>query len=166
MEAITDLRHNRIGRSVDVRRGEAKQPKARANEAVLAAIVRDQAIAVVAAVELDGQALRAIKQVWTSQQLAAGVTDGNLNLWPGKTGKYQEHSQSRFHRRLGLRFGQVNHTAEASYALRSRMIRNIRAQLGDADQPRVKEEIGRDDPFGQRISATDVDHRTQCRRRR
>ena len=50
MEAITDLRHNRIGRSVDVRRGEAKQPKARANEAVLASIVRDQAIAVVAAV--------------------------------------------------------------------------------------------------------------------
>jgi len=60
------LHNNQIGGPVNIRRREAKQATACANQAVLAAIVIDQSIAMVAAVELDCQALNAIEQVRTT----------------------------------------------------------------------------------------------------
>jgi hypothetical protein len=46
----------------------------------LAAVVINQPIAMVAAVVLDREALMAIDQVWTGQETALVVIDGNLNL--------------------------------------------------------------------------------------
>jgi len=50
VEAITDLRHNRIGRSVDVCRSEPKHPKSRIDDQVLPLVISYEAVAVVCAV--------------------------------------------------------------------------------------------------------------------
>ena len=65
--------------------------------------------------------------------------DGNLNLGPWESGEHEDHSQSGLHRGLGLRFSQANDAPKPSYALSSRMLRDIGAQFGDGDQAGMKE---------------------------
>jgi hypothetical protein len=63
---VTHLHRNRIGSPVHVRCGEAEQPKVCGEEPVLAAIVINQPIAMVAAVVFDRQTLNAVKEVGSS----------------------------------------------------------------------------------------------------
>ena len=65
-EAVPYLHRNYVGSPVDIRCSEAKQPKAGADEAILAAVVINHAITVITAVVFDCQALIPIKQVWTA----------------------------------------------------------------------------------------------------
>ena len=48
----------------------------------------NQSITMVAPVVFDGQALKAIKQVGAADETTSNVMDGNLNLWPWKSGKH------------------------------------------------------------------------------
>ncbi len=63
--AVAHLHHDRVGSPVDISRSETQQAIAGADKSVLAAVVIDQAVAVVAAVVFDGQVPIAIKQVST-----------------------------------------------------------------------------------------------------
>jgi hypothetical protein len=65
-KALPHLHENRIWSPVHIRCSEAEQAKARADEAVLAAVVVNQAITVVAAVIFDCQALTAIEKIRTT----------------------------------------------------------------------------------------------------
>jgi len=60
---VTYLHCNCLRTSVHVRRGEPKQAKSGADEAILAAVVFHHPIPVIATVEFNGQTLNAIKQV-------------------------------------------------------------------------------------------------------
>ena len=65
-EAMTHLHDNRIRSPIHIRCTEPEYSKSRADEAVLAAVVVGKPIAMVTAVILDGQALKAKKQVWAA----------------------------------------------------------------------------------------------------
>jgi hypothetical protein len=58
----------------------------------LAAVVFHHAIAVVAAVVFDCQAVFPIQEVGTTYEAAARVVDGNLDLRPRKSGIYEQHT--------------------------------------------------------------------------
>jgi hypothetical protein len=60
---VTHLHCNCVRTPVHIRRGEPKQAKSRADEAILAAVVLHHPISVIATVEFNGQTLNAIKQV-------------------------------------------------------------------------------------------------------
>jgi hypothetical protein len=96
-EGVAHLHRDQVRIPVNVCCGEAKQAKAGADEAVLAAVVINQPIAVVAAVVFDCQSLKAIKQVWTAQESALFVVDRNLSLGRRESSEHQEHAQPRLH---------------------------------------------------------------------
>jgi hypothetical protein len=95
---VAHLHRDQVRIPVNVRRGEAEQAKTGVDEAILAPVVFNQPIAVVAAVVFDCQALKAIEEVWTAQETALVVIDRNLNLRPWDSSEYEEHSQSGLHR--------------------------------------------------------------------
>lgn len=132
-EAVTYLHHNQIGSPVYIRCSKSEHPKAGGHEAILAAVILNQPITVVAAVVFDCQALKAIKQVWTAKETAIVVTDGNLNLRLRKSGEHEEHPQARLHSGLSFRLGQNHNTAESSDALCSRVLGNISVHLRDGN---------------------------------
>jgi len=86
------LHRDEVWVPVYVCRSEPEEAKPRADEAILAAVVVNQPITVVAAVVFDRQALQAIKQVWTPQEAAVVVMDRNLNIRPGESSEHEEHS--------------------------------------------------------------------------
>jgi hypothetical protein len=92
IEGVSYLQRDQIRVPVDVCRSEAEQAKAGADEAILAAVVVNQPITMVAAVIFDSQALQAIKQVGTPQDTAMVVMDRNLNIRPGESSEHEEHS--------------------------------------------------------------------------
>ena len=65
-KTVSYLHRNCIRSPVYIRCSEAEQAKAGADEAILAAVVINQAITVIAAVVFDCQPLLSIKQVWTA----------------------------------------------------------------------------------------------------
>ena len=74
-KTLTHLHRNYFGSPVHVRCSESEQAKAGADEAVLAAVVIHQPIAMVGAVVFDCKTLKSIKQVWTAQETASLVVD-------------------------------------------------------------------------------------------
>ena len=64
-EGVTYVRHDCVGNPVYVRRGEAEQAEAGADEAILTTVVVHEPITMVAAVVFDGQKLMAMEQIWT-----------------------------------------------------------------------------------------------------
>lgn len=90
-QAQAHLHYERIGSSEHIGCSESEQPKSSTDEAILAPIVINQPITVVAAVVLDGKALKTIQQVWTAQKPALIVIDGNLDLRPRKSGEHKLH---------------------------------------------------------------------------
>jgi hypothetical protein len=91
-EGVAYLHRDEVRVPVDVCRSEAEQAKAGADKAILAAVVFNQPIAVVAAVVFDCQTLEAIKQVWSAEETALVIMDRNLNLRPGESSEHEEHS--------------------------------------------------------------------------
>ncbi len=165
-KGVAHLHRDQVRIPIYVCRGEAEQAKAGADEAVLAAVVIHQPIAVVAAVVFDCQAVKSIEQVWPAQETALVVMDRNLSLRRWEPGKHEEHPQPGLHCGLGFRLRQLNNPPNPGDALYTRMLGDVGAQFGDGDQPGMKEQIRSDDSFGQWISASEVDHRTECRRGR
>jgi hypothetical protein len=88
-EGVAYLHCYQIRVPVYVCRSEAEQAEADADEAILAAVVINQPVAVVAAVVFDRQALYAIKQVWTAQETALVVMDRYLSLRPWKSCEHE-----------------------------------------------------------------------------
>jgi hypothetical protein len=97
-KGVAYLHRDQIRVPVDVCRGESEQAEAGADKAILPAVVIYQPITVIAAVVLDGQALKAIEQVGTAQETAFVVMDRNLDLRPWEPSEYEEHPQSGLHR--------------------------------------------------------------------
>jgi hypothetical protein len=143
------LPHNRIGGFVQIHRCEAQQPNISADQIVLATVVVYQPITVVAAVIFNRQALLAIEEVWTSQEAALIVIDGNLKLRPRKSGEYQQHTEPGLHWGFGLRFGQINNAPKPFDASGPGMLTDVSAQFADRDQLGVKEHVDGNDSFGQ-----------------
>jgi hypothetical protein len=133
------LHHHGLGAPVDIGRRKAEQSEAGANESILAAVVIDHPITMVAAVEFDRQIVSAIEQIWPAYGQSTIVMDGTLNLWPRESGEYEKHAKASLHRRLRIRLGQVNYTPQPCDALGSRMLTDICAQLVDGHQLRMKE---------------------------
>ena len=90
-KVLTHLHRNRIWRSVHIRGSEAQQVEAGTDQAILAAVVINQPIAMIATVVFDCQVLAAIQQVWARYVKALVVADGTLNLRPRESGKHQKH---------------------------------------------------------------------------
>jgi hypothetical protein len=155
------MHRDHIGSPIYIRCGEAEQTKAGAHEAVLAAIVINQPIAMVAAVVFDCKALKGIKQIWAGYETALMVMDRNLNPRPWEAGEHEEHSEPGLHGGLGPRLGQVNNAPKPSDALGSRMLGEVDAQFGDGNQPCMKDEVHSDHPFRQWISSSKVDRGTE-----
>lgn len=55
-------------------------------------------------------ARRAVK-VWPAEEPLIVVVEGDLHLRWRKPGQDEEQAQTRFHRRLGIRLGQLDHSA-------------------------------------------------------
>jgi hypothetical protein len=89
---LTYLHRDTIGSAVHIRCGEAQQTKARVHEGILAAVVIDQPIPMVASVVFDCQSLTAIKQVWARNETALVVIERSLNLWPWESAEHEEHA--------------------------------------------------------------------------
>jgi hypothetical protein len=165
-KAVAYLYHDGIGSPVHVCRGEAEQTKSGPDEAILPAVVIHQPVAVVGAVVFDHQVLAPIKQVWAAQETSSVVMDGNLNLWPRKSGEDEKHPKPGLHWGLGLRLGQINNVPEPSDSLSTRMLRGTAAELCDRHQPRMQEHVRNDNSLEQRLSADEVNDRTECGRGR
>ena len=115
----------------------------------------------VEAVVLEHQTVIAVEQVWTTQELTLLVHERNLDLRSRQAAKNKHHSEPCLHRRLGLRFGEVNYSAKSRDAFGSRMIGYESAQLLDRNKPRMKEEVRGHDPLGYLLSAAEIDHGSQ-----
>ena len=163
---MTYLHRNSFGGPVHVRSGKAEQLKAGADKTILAAVVVSRPITMIASVVFDDQALNPIEQIWTAQEPTSIVLDGNLNLRSREPRKHEQHSQPGLHWGLGLRLRHLNNTSKPCDALGSWMPGDMDVQIRDRDQPGVKEHVGGDHSFYPRISASEVDDRTQCRRGR
>ena len=159
---MTYLHRNRIGGSVYIRCSEAEQSKARADEAILAAIVINQPITMVAAVVFDRQLVKSVEKVWTAQEPPLIIVYRHLNLRSRKPCEHEEHAQPCLHWRLGFRLSQVNNTPKTCDALGSSMLDDISAQLGYGHQPGMKDQVRCNDSFRQWISASEVDHSAYC----
>jgi hypothetical protein len=91
-EGVAHLHRDEVRVPVYVCRSEPEEAKPGADEAILAAVVVDQPITVVAAVVFDCQAMESIKQVWTAEESALVVMDRNLSFRRWKPGEHEQHS--------------------------------------------------------------------------
>jgi hypothetical protein len=64
IETTTDLNHNQFGSPIYIRCCEAEQAKSGVDKSILPAVVVNQSIAMIAAVEFNGQSLIPIEKVW------------------------------------------------------------------------------------------------------
>src|SRR5205085_4056545 len=83
-ESGPDERDGGVGVAIDVRGGKAEETKAGVHEAVLSAVVLDQAVAVGTAVVLQAEPLGRIAEVWPSQKATAVVVELELCFGPRK----------------------------------------------------------------------------------
>jgi hypothetical protein len=87
-KVVAHLHCDRVGTSIDVRGCEAEHANAGADETVLAAVVIDKPISMIAAVVLNGQALPGIEEVRTAYEPTLIVMNRHLDL---RSGKSREH---------------------------------------------------------------------------
>jgi hypothetical protein len=165
-QVMAHLHRDEIRSPVHIRRGEPQQAEPGPDKAVLAPIIFDHSVAVVAAVVLDREAPLWIDQVWPAQETIPIVMDRNLNFGPREPSKNEEHPQPSLHRRLGLRLGKTNHAPKPRNPFGSRMLVDISAQLVHRNQVGMKEHVRGHDPFRQRVPAADVNHRAESSRDR
>jgi hypothetical protein len=71
---------------VDVRRGETQEPESSVEEQVLAAIILDQALPMVAAVVLENELRCGVVEIGPSDEPALGVMEIRLDLWMRQPG--------------------------------------------------------------------------------
>ena len=115
----------------------------------------------IAAVILDCQALVPVNEVCTRNESALGVTNRKLSLGPRKAGKHKQHPEPRFHRRLGLWFHQIEHTAKARDTTGSGMGSDMGSQSGERDESRMERHVRGNHALNQWISGGKVDHHAE-----
>ena len=95
--------------------GEAKQPKSRTDEFVLAAVVLGQAGAMSASVVLDSELVIGVVKIWTPNKPTVFVVERYLRLRAGQPVQHEQHSQARLHRRFCRGFGITHDTSQLGH---------------------------------------------------
>jgi len=90
-----------FGAIVDVRGREAQEPESSVDKQILATIILDQSLPMIAAVVLEDELRRGIVEVGPTDEPCLGVTEIRLDLWPRQAGLDQEPAKPSFHRRFG-----------------------------------------------------------------
>jgi hypothetical protein len=90
---------------------EAQQPESRVDQRVLSAVVFDEPVAMVRAVELDDQARDRVVQVGAADKPAAGIVEVFLHVGSRQSGLEEKPAESGLHRRL-CRFRELIEPAE------------------------------------------------------
>jgi hypothetical protein len=78
----------------------------------LPSIVCGEGSSVYGAVVFDREPRRFVEQVDATGETAVAVVDRDLNTGSGKTAEDEKRSQTRFHRRLGVRIGESERSPE------------------------------------------------------
>jgi hypothetical protein len=86
---------------MDVGGGETQQSIPSVDKGVLAAVVLDESLPMVAPIELENKPRRGVVKVGPADEASRGVTEIGLDLGEGQAGLDEEPSQSGLHRRLG-----------------------------------------------------------------
>jgi len=81
-----------VGVAVDVGGGETEEPASGIQQAVLPAIVLNQAIAMGAAIELEADPMGSVVQVGPADEAAPGVVKRDLYLGTWEPRQDQEHA--------------------------------------------------------------------------
>src|ERR1700682_640478 len=139
---VPNLSQDAVRTPQDVSGCEAEKPDPGHEEAVLAAVVVDQAGAMCFAVAFNAQALLAVIEVWAPQGRALFVANGDLQLRTGQPAEHEQHSQARFHWRFSLGIGELQDAARSSHAFASCLIVDPAAKLVASDKTRMERLVG------------------------
>ena len=102
-ERRAHLSHQSVGPALEVSRGEAQESIPGIDQEVLAAVVFNQALAMVATVVLDGEARRGVVKVGPAYKPRRCVDKVCLDFWPRQAGLDQDPAKPSLHRRLRRR---------------------------------------------------------------
>ena len=94
----TDLCHDHVWLTMDVRGCETQEAVARVDEQVLPAVVLNEALAVIAAVILENESRQRVIEVCPSDELLIAVVQVGLDLRVWKSGLDEQPAKPRFHR--------------------------------------------------------------------
>ncbi|HEV2028612.1 MAG TPA: hypothetical protein VGS16_08795 [Candidatus Dormibacteraeota bacterium] len=86
---------------MEVGRSETKKPKSSVDQQVLAAIVLNQTVAVIAAVVFENEAPGGVVEIGPTDEPAIAITEIDLDLGTGQSGLDEQPSKPSFHRRFG-----------------------------------------------------------------
>ena len=112
-------------------------------QAVLAAVVRDQPVAVVLTVVLDAEPRLRVIQVGAADEPAFAVPELNLYLGSGQPAPDQKQPQTRFHRGFCLRFDQLERPPRADHTGDAPAILDVGPELVELHESRVQSHIER-----------------------
>jgi hypothetical protein len=96
-QGCTDLRHNDVWLTVDVRGSETQEAEAGVDEQVLPAVVLNEALAVIAPVIFQNEAGRRVIEVCPTDELLAAVAEVSLDLRVWKSGLDEHPPKPSFH---------------------------------------------------------------------
>ena len=146
---IPDLADNAFRPAQDVSACESVQPDIRQQEAILAAVVLNEAGPMCLAVVLESQSLLPVKQVRASDDGTRFVTNGDLDFGSGKSVEQEQHPQACFHRRLCVGFGEFQHPPRRTDALSARAAVDPSTQVRAFDQALMERHVGDNDGLDQ-----------------
>src|ERR1700736_4369288 len=92
------LCHNNVRAIVHICGGKAQKPKSRIDEQVLATIVLDKSVAMVATIVLEDEPRRWVVEVGPTDEPTVAIPKIRLDFGPWQASLNQEPSQARFHR--------------------------------------------------------------------
>src|SRR5262245_50688869 len=95
---------------------EPEDSVTRVDKKILASVVRDQALTMVRAVELDDKSLVRVVQVSPPDEVSVCIVEVRLDLGPRQSRIDEEPTQARLHRRLRRR-RELGHLTEAAHAV-------------------------------------------------
>jgi hypothetical protein len=93
----TDLCHNHVWLTMDVRGCETQEAKARVNEQVLPAVVLNEALAVIPPVIFQNESRRRVIQVRPADKLLVAVVEVGLDLRMWKSGLDEQPPKPSLH---------------------------------------------------------------------
>ncbi len=99
----TDLCHDDVWLTMDVRGGESQQAIAGVDEQVLPAVVLDEALAVIASVIFQNESRRRVIEVCPTDELLTAVVEVGLDLRVWEAGLDEQPAKPCLHRRFGRR---------------------------------------------------------------
>jgi len=148
---------------VDVRGREAQEPESSVDEQILATVILDQSLPMIAAVVLENQLRRGIVEVGPTDEPCPAVTEVCLDLWSRQAGLNQKPTKSSFHRRFrgSRKPGQRSQLARARATFRCL---GVPAESGRVGEARTDRHIDCDQCFdGRELQAKSGEGERQCR---